>query len=1034
VQLSDLSVRRPVLAGVMAILISLIGLIAFVSLPVREYPDVDPPVVSVETDYTGASASVVENRITEVIEERLAGIEGLKTITSRSRDGRADISVEFYPGRDIDAAANDVRDRVGGIADDLPEDALAPEIRKVDADEQPTIIFPMTAPPGWSGVQLSDWVDRNLVDRFSAIDGVARVQVFGEARPAMRVWLQPERLAAFGLTPADVETALRRQNVELPGGRIEAQSQNLTVRIGRAFTTPEQFRGLVIGRGGDGYLVRLGDVARIEQSSENLYQRFRFNGRTGVGLAVIRQSGANTLAVAEAAKKVMEQVRPTLPQGMTIEVGLDSSLFISRAIDGVYHTLAEAAVLVVLVIFLFLGSWRATLIPAVTVPICLLATFAVLWAFGFSLNLLTLLALVLAIGLVVDDAIVVLENIHHRIEEGEEPLVAAYLGTRQVGFAVISTTLVVCAVFVPVMFIAGQTGQLFRELAAAMIGALAFSGFLALSLAPMLCSKLLRREERGRLAGWIEDRFRRLEARYRAGLDRALGRPLPVLAAIGVLMLIAGGLFTTLKSELVPIEDVGTVQVPLTTAEGTGFAELDRQVGKVESALLPLRGHGPVQLVVTRLPQSFGASEDFNAAQINLRLNNWEDRKESTQDVVKLVNAKLSEIADIRGNALAPSALGRGRGQPINFVIAGAHYPELARARDRILAAAARNPGIVNLDSDYKETKPQLIVNVDTARAGDLGVSVDAVGQALQTLMGSRRVSTYVDRGQEYRVIVQAEPEGRALERDLGNVHVRAMSGQLVPLSNLVTMRQRADARELGRFNKMRAITLTGGLAPGYSLGQALAFLEAEAIAAPEVSAVGYRGESQAFKESGGSILIVFGLTILVVYLLLAAQFESFVHPGVIIATVPLAVAGGVIGMAIAGQTLNLYSQVGMVMLVGLAAKNGILIVEFANQLRDQGVAFVDAVRQAAARRLRPILMTSIATVAGAVPLMIASGAGAGARRAIGVVIVFGVSLATIITLFLIPILYVLLARRTSSPEAVSRELEVALGKAQPAE
>jgi multidrug efflux pump len=1034
VQLSDLSVRRPVLAGVMAILISLIGLIAFVSLPVREYPDVDPPVVSVETDYTGASASVVENRITEVIEERLAGIEGLKTITSRSRDGRADISVEFYPGRDIDAAANDVRDRVGGIADDLPEDALAPEIRKVDADEQPTIIFPMTAPSGWSGVQLSDWVDRNLVDRFSAIDGVARVQVFGEARPAMRVWLQPERLAAFGLTPADVETALRRQNVELPGGRIEAQSQNLTVRIGRAFTTPEQFRGLVIGRGGDGYLVRLGDVARIEQASENLYQRFRFNGRTGVGLAVIRQSGANTLAVAEAAKKVMEQVRPTLPQGMTIEVGLDSSLFISRAIDGVYHTLAEAAVLVVLVIFLFLGSWRATLIPAVTVPICLLATFAVLWAFGFSLNLLTLLALVLAIGLVVDDAIVVLENIHHRIEEREEPLVAAYLGTRQVGFAVISTTLVVCAVFVPVMFIAGQTGQLFRELAAAMIGALAFSGFLALSLAPMLCSKLLRREERGRLAGWIEDRFRRLEARYRAGLDRALGRPLPVLAAIGMLMLIAGGLFTTLKSELVPIEDVGTVQVPLTTAEGTGFAELDRQVGKVESALLPLRGHGPVQLVVTRLPQSFGASEDFNAAQINLRLNNWEDRKESTQDVVKLVNAKLSEIADIRGNALAPSALGRGRGQPINFVIAGAHYPELARARDRILAAAARNPGIVNLDSDYKETKPQLIVDVDTARAGDLGVSVDAVGQALQTLMGSRRVSTYVDRGQEYRVIVQAEPEGRALERDLGNVHVRAMSGQLVPLSNLVTMRQRADARELGRFNKMRAITLTGGLAPGYSLGQALAFLEAEAIAAPEVSAVGYRGESQAFKESGGSILIVFGLTILVVYLLLAAQFESFVHPGVIIATVPLAVAGGVIGMAIAGQTLNLYSQVGMVMLVGLAAKNGILIVEFANQLRDQGVAFVDAVRQAAARRLRPILMTSIATVAGAVPLMIASGAGAGARRAIGVVIVFGVSLATIITLFLIPILYVLLARRTSSPEAVSRELEVALGKAQPAE
>ncbi|SNS18553.1 multidrug efflux pump [Sphingomonas laterariae] len=1038
--LSDVSVKRPVFAAVMAILLTIVGTVAFFTLSVREYPDVDPPIVSVETTYTGAAANVVESRVTQLIEERLAGIEGIQTITSRSRDGQSDISVEFTPGRDIDAAANDVRDRVGGVADDLPDDALPPEIRKVDADAQPILWFTLSAPPGWSRIQLSDYVDRVLVDRFSAIDGVAQVRIGGEARPAMRVWLNPEKLAAFSLTPGDVESALRTQNVELPAGRIEAQSQNVTVRVNRPFQTAAEFGQLVVGRGAGGYLVRLSDVARVEEAPENLYSSFRANGETGVGIGIIRQSGANTLAVADAAKAVAAQMRKNLPAGMTMETGTDSSLFISRAIDAVYHTMAEAAVLVVAVIFLFLGSWRATLIPAVTVPICLLATFAVLWFLGFSINLLTLLALVLAIGLVVDDAIVVLENVYHRIEQGEDPLAAAYLGTRQVGFAVISTTLVVCAVFVPVMFIAGQSGLLFRELAAAMIGAVAFSGFLALTLAPMLCSKLLRNEERGRLAQWVDDRFRRIETGYATVLERALGRPLLVLGGVGALLAGAAGLFLTLQSELVPTEDIGIITMQLSTAEGTGFDELERQMAQVEKIVLPMVGDGVIRRAITRAPASFGATEDFNSGAMTLFLKPWEDRDVKTQDVIDEINAKLRDLPAMRGNATSPSSLGGGRGQPLNFVIAGASYEELARARDRILAAAADNPGIINLDSDYKETKPQLLIDVNTARAGDLGVSVDAVSQALQTLMGSRRVSTYVDRGEEYRVIVQADPSGRKVEQDLGRVYVRSMSGQLVPLANLVTVRESADARELGRFNKMRAITLSGGLAPGYSLGKALTFLEEQAAASPEVTAVGYRGESHAYKESGGSILIVFLLTIVIVYLVLAAQFESFVHPGVIITTVPLAVAGGVIGLAVMGQTLNLYSQVGIVMLVGLAAKNGILIVEFANQLRDEGVAFIAAIQQAAVRRLRPILMTSIATVAGAVPLMIASGAGAAARRAIGVVVVWGVSIATIFTLFMIPVLYVLMARRTGSPLAVTRKLEAALengggpGHSQPAE
>ncbi|ODP38636.1 efflux RND transporter permease subunit [Sphingomonas turrisvirgatae] len=1032
-QLSDVSVRRPVFAAVMAILLTIVGFVAYLNLSVREYPDTDPPVVSVQTAYTGAAATVIEARITQPIEETLAGIEGIETITSRSRDGVSDISIEFRPGRDIDSAANDVRDRVGSVTEDLPEEALAPEIRKVDADASP-ILFVVVSRPGWTQLQLSDYADRNLVDRFSTIDGVARVFVGGEARPSMRVWLDATRLAGFQLTPAEVETALRTQNVELPAGRLESRQQNVTLRVDRPFGSVESFTRLIVGRAPDGYLVRLGDVARVEQDAENPYNTFLYNGQPAIGLGVVRQSGANTLAVADATKQAMAEMQKDLPEGMSMSIGSDDSLFIARAIEGVWHTLAEAAVLVVLVIFLFLGSWRATLIPAVTVPICLLGAFAVLWAFGFSINLLTLLAFVLAIGLVVDDAIVVLENVYHRIEEGEPPLVAAYKGTRQVGFAVISTTLVVCAVFVPICFLAGQTGLLFRELAVAMIGAVAFSGFLALSLTPMLCSKLLKQEKRGRFTSWLEDKFERTERFYGKWLDRAIDRPLIPIIGVVAFLAVAGLAFATLKSELVPAEDQGMAQVQLNAPEGTGFDQMYRYAIGVQEKLLPLIGEGAVRTIITRVPAGFGGGDDFNSSNFVVFLKPWEERETTTAQVAQQINRILADEPAVRGNAQVRSALARGRGQPIGFVLAGTTYEGLIAARDRILATAASNPGIVNLDSDYKETKPQLRLDVDTTRAGDLGVSVNDVSQALQTLLGSRRVSTYVDRGEEYRVIVQADAPNRSTIANLAQINVKARDGTLIPLSNLVTTREVSGPRDLGRFNKLRAITLSGGLAPGYSLGEALTFLQEQAASSPEIVAVGYRGESQSFIETGGSILLVFGLTILIIYLLLAAQFESFVHPAVIIMTVPLAVAGGMIGLSLFGKTLNLYSQIGIVMLVGLAAKNGILIVEFANQLRDEGKSIAEAIRMASARRLRAIMMTSIATAAGAVPLMIASGAGAAARQAIGVVIVFGVVLATLITLFLIPILYSRLAKWTGSPQAVARELDTAMEAPQPAE
>ncbi|OHD00162.1 MAG: multidrug transporter AcrB [Sphingomonadales bacterium RIFCSPLOWO2_12_FULL_63_15] len=1033
-QLSDLSVRRPVFAAVIAILLCIVGVVGYLSLSVREYPDTDPPIVSVETGYTGAAASVVETRITQLIEDAVAGVQGIRTITSRSQDGTSDISIEFDPSRDIDTAANDVRDRVGSVVEDLPEDALAPEIRKVDADARP-ILFLAFSRPGWTSIQLSDYIDRNVADRFSAIDGVARVTIGGEARPSTRVWMNAERLAAFGLTPADVENALRAQNVELPAGRFESKDQNQTLRVERAFATTAQFASLVVGRGADGYQVKLGDVARIEEAAENPYNSFRSNAGTAVGLGIVRQSGANTLDVADKAKALAEELRPTLPEGMRVAVGSDESLFISRAIANVYDTLIEAALLVILVIFLFLGSVRATIIPAITVPICLLATCAVMWLAGLSINLLTLLAFVLAIGLVVDDAIVVLENVYHRIEQGEDPLVASYLGTRQVGFAIISTTLVVCAVFVPVMFLAGQTGLLFRELAIAMVAAIAFSGFISLSLAPMLCSKLLNNAERGRLARWVDARFQRIEGGYRKWLDRVLNKPLVPLIGVGLFLAIAGGLFTLLPNELAPAEDTGVVDSQISAPEGTGYARMLTYMRKIEDELSPLRKDGTLQNLIIRTPSGFGTTDDFNGGNVIAFLRPWEDRTITTAEVATIINNVIANQPGVRGNAAPRSGLGRGRGLPVNIVLAGSTYEGLVAARDRITAAAANYPGLINLDSDYKETKPQMRIDVDQQRAGDLGVSVNDVSQALQSLLGSRRVTTYVDRGEEYRVIVQAEDEGRQTLADLERINVRTRTGALVPLSSVVTVREVAGPRQLNRFNKLRAITLTAALAPGTSLGDALTFLENEARQAPEVLAVGYRGESQSFRETGGSIWLIFGLTILVVFLLLAAQFESFIHPGVIIATVPLAVAGGVIGLIITGGTINLYSQIGIVMLVGLAAKNGILIVEFANQLRDEGMEVGQAIREAATRRLRPILMTSIATVIGAVPLVIRGGAGAAARQSIGVVIVSGVSLATLITLFLIPIFYSRVAKRTVSPQTVGRKLDSALKDApEPAE
>jgi multidrug efflux pump len=1024
--LSDLSVTRPVLAAVMSLLLIAFGLVAFERLPLREYPDIDPPVVSVEVAYPGAAASVVETRITEVIEGRVAGVEGIKFIQSSSEDGRSKINIEFNVGRDIDAAANDVRDRVAGIIDNLPDEADPPEIQKVNSDEN-VIMWLNLAGERMSVPELTDYARRYLVDRFSVIDGVARVRVGGSQVYAMRIWLDRREMAARGVTVADVESALRAENLELPAGSIDSRLRQFTVRTARSFNTAQDFARLVIARGEGGYLVRLSDIARVERGAAEDRLFFRGNGVPMVGIGIVKQSTANTLAVARAAKREMTRVNAGLPQGMALKQSYDSSVFVEGAIREVYKTLSIAILMVIGVIYLFLGSVRALIVPAVTVPVSLIATFLALMVLGFSINILTLLALVLAIGLVVDDAIVVLENIHRRIEElGESRLVAAFRGARQVGFAVVATTVVLVAVFVPIAFLQGDLGRLFSEFALTMAAAVSFSTFVALSLSPMLSSKLLS-ESGGRatLSTYVDSAFKRVRVFYKRLLEAALRHVLAVAlvfaAGIGGLV----WLFGQIPDEYSPKEDRGVFYIMVTAPEGSTYEYIAAYMTEIERRLMPLVESGEISRMLVRAPRAFGNYEIFNnGITINV-LADWSQRR-SAWEIMDDVRRRLKSLTGVKVYPVMRRGFGARVQKPVQFVIGGGTYQELANWRDILLEKIEEsNPGLEGLDWDYKETKPQLRVLIDYDRAAELGVTINTIGSTLETMLGSRRVTTYVDAGEEYDVILEGEREAQRTPTSLENIQVRSdRTGKLIPLSNLVRLEEFADSIQLNRYNRVRAITLEANLADGLALGDALAYLEnlvREHL--PGNAVMDYRGQSRDYKYASGSILFVFVLGLMVVFLVLAAQFESWIHPFVIMLTVPMAMAGALLGLYLTGQTLNVYSEIGLIMLIGLAAKNGILIVEFANQLRDQGMAFHDALIEASQVRLRPIVMTGITTVAGSVPLLVSSGAGTETRFVIGTVIFCGVLAATLFTLFLVPVAYQLFARHTGSPGDVRRRL-----------
>ena len=1025
-KLSEISVKRPVFATVMSLLLVILGLLAATRLPIRELPNVESPVVSIDTTYRGASADVVETKITQVIEDRVAGLEGVTKITSQSLDGRSSIDIEFDPSRSVDEAANDVRDRVSRVVANLPEEADPPEIGKVDSSAEP-IMFVNLSSDALSVLQLTDYAERVLIERLGVVPGVARVRLSGARRYAMRVWIDRDALAARQLTVVDIENALRRENVQLPAGRLESSQRELTLRTDTGLNSEQDFRELPIGRGPDGYVVRLGEVSDVRLAAENERTVSRSNGVPGISLGIEQISKANTLEVAGAVRAELERLRPDLPAGTSLEINLDRSIFIGESMKEVVEALVVALLLVLAVIYLFLGNLRAMLIPAVTIPVSIIAAFIVMAAMGFSINILTLLGLVLAIGLVVDDSIIVLENIYRRIESGEAPLLASVEGSREIGFAVIATTAVLTAVFLPISFLQGNVGQLFREFGFTIAAAVAFSSFVALTLTPMMCSKLLHSGERhSRFAEAVDRGFRRMAEVYESGLRRVMRRPWAVVIGTVVAVALSALLFRQIPTELAPSEDRGMVFYTLTAPEGASLEYMDRHARMAEDIVARERATGDVVRGLTRIPGGFGGAVELNVARGFLLLAPWGERDRSADEIAQSLRGQFDAIPGVRSNVGLFGGLSRGAGTPVQVVLGGTDYADLVVWRDQLMRRMQENPGLLNVQSNYEERKPQVQVSVDRDRAADLGVSLATVGRTLETVLGSRIVTTFVDRDREYNVILQGRAEDRATPTDLDNLYVRSdRGGDLIPLSNLVTLKESAAPMRLNRFDRLRAITVTAALAPGYPLGDALAFVEGVVKdEMPPSVRLNYDGPSRDFKESGGQLYFMFVMAMLVVFLVLAAQFESFLHPFVIMTTVPLAVIGALVGLWMYGMSINVFSQIAAIMLVGLAAKNGILIVEFANQLRDRGVEYREAVIEAAAIRLRPVLMTSFCTAFGALPLLLASGAGAESRQPIGVVVFYGVVISVFLTLLVVPAVYSLVARNTRSPQTIAKMLD----------
>ena len=1007
--ISEICIKRPVFATVLSLLVLLVGLMSYSRLTVREYPNIDEPVVTVDTQYAGASAEIIESQVTKPLEDSLAGIEGVDVLSSISRSERSQITVRFRVERDADSAAADVRDRVSRVRRRLPSDVDEPVIAKVEADASP-IIWVAFSSDRHSPLEMSDFASRIIKPRMQTLPGAADARVYGERRYSMRIWLDRDRLAAFGLSVQEVEDAIRQQNVELPAGRIESSQREFAVVAQTDLSRIDEFEAVVVRAPATAadYPVRIRDIGRVEVAAEDERTSVRFMGRPSVSIGLIKQATANPLDLKRGLDEMMPRLQGELPEGMSMNIANDSTVFIERSIDAVFSTIWEAVLLVAAVCLFFLRNWRAMLVPLVTIPVSLVGAFTLMLVFGFSVNTLTLLALVLAIGLVVDDSIVVLENIYRHIEEGMEPIAAAFKGAKEIGFAVVAMTITLAAVYAPVAFMTGRTGKLFTEFALTLAGAVIVSGFVALTLSPMMCSQLLRHEPRhGPVYNAIERLLDLMTRAYRRVLTQALKLRWLVML---VFALVAGSsvlLLGQLKTELAPIEDRGRVVGIFSGPEGATMDYMSRYGREIEAiyASLPEVDR---YLVITGTPT---VSQGISF----VGFRDWAERERSAGEIAADLGAKLRTVPGVNAFPVMPAAFGQSsRSRPLSFVVTTSEsYDELALHTERLLDAMRENPGFISPDTDLKLTLPELAVEVDRDRAADLGVAVEVIGRTLETMLGGRQVTRYKQDAEQYDVIVQVDAASRADPRDIRDIYVRARSGDMVPLANVVKVSETIAPRELNHFGQRRSVIISASLAPDFALGEALKWMDqAAARILPPGYATDYDGQSREFLSSSASLAVVFMLGLAFIYLVLAAQFESFRDPFIIMLTVPLSMTGALGALWLTGGTLNVYSQIGLLTLVGLITKHGILIVEFANQLREQGRERLDAVIEASVLRLRPILMTTGAMVLGSVPLALATGAGAESRQQIGWVIVGGLLLGTFFTLFVVPTVYTLLARR----------------------
>jgi multidrug efflux pump len=1006
-QLAEVSVRRPVFATVLSLLLVLVGLVSYQRLQVREYPNIDEPVVTVSTRLVGASSEVIESQVTKILEDSIAGIDGVDIITSISRSEQSQITVRFKLEKDPDNAAADVRDRASRVRGKLPDEVEEPVITKVEADASPTIWLSFSGDK-LTPLEVTEVLTRLVKPRLQTVPGVADVRVNGDRVYSMRVWLDPDRLAAYRLTVQDVEDAIRRQNLEVPAGRIESRQREFTVTARTDLGTPEQFADIAIKQAAAGHTVRLRDVARLEEGAAQERSSVRFNGQPAVAMGVIRNATANPLELAAAVRAVVPQIQQELPEGLLVQVANDNTVFIDRSIASVYTTIGEAVLLVALVVFVFLRSLRASIIPLITIPVSLIGAFTLIALAGFTINTLTLLALVLAIGLVVDDSIVVLENIYRHIEEGMEPFQAALRGVREIGFAVVAMTLTLAAVFAPLAFTPGRTGRLFAEFALTLAGAVIVSGFVALTLSPMMCSKLLRHNpEPGRFDRFMERVLVGATRGYTRVLRWTLLHRWVVVLAMAVSAGAAAWLFAGMKSELSPLEDRSTIFTNVSAPDGATLDYTARYLLEIER----LAARDP------DIDRAFIIAGNPTVAQgiAIFRTVDWTQRERSIFDVLEGLTPDFAALPGVSAFPVTPPSLGGGfRERPISFVILTSDsYENLSAVAQQMLAEMAKNPGILQPDVDLRLNKPEIYISVDRDRAADAGVAVDAVARTIETMLGGRNVTRYKREAEQYDVIVQTDPSGRTTPEDIDKLFVSGRGDAMIPLAALVKVETSVAPRELNHFNQRRSVSITANLAPGYALGEALEFMDATAA---QVLKPGYatelNGISREFRTASGALGLVFVLALIFIFLVLAAQFESFVDPFVILLAVPLSMVGALLALRLAGGTLNVYSQIGLITLVGLISKHGILIVEFSNQLRLQGKSTLDAVTEAASLRLRPILMTTGAMVLGAVPLALASGAGAESRQQIGWVIVGGMSLGTLLTIFVVPTVYTLFARR----------------------